>query len=191
MIRRVADLIEHLESHLGRMTGGSQGDEETPPGVHIAFFGPDPSLRGATTLTTVGLSRRHLTLPSGEAWHQELLMHVPPGDFPPRAAGLLFQLAGEMVTRGSGLQHGQVIGPRGPLFPGARTTAMVAASPRYLPEEFSVCHTAETPIVLTWLIPITTAEAALIRERGWPALARAFATEDPDLTDPARPDVVF
>jgi hypothetical protein len=185
----VADLVEHLESFLGLIAGGSRGDDATPEGVQVAWFGPDVPFGGVTTLVTVGLSRCHLGLPNGGALHQELVMHVPTDDYPARAAGLMFQVAGEMVRRRAGLQHGQVIGPRGHLFPGSHTTAMVATSPRYLPESFAVCHTESAPVVLAWLIPITTGEAEVIQVLGWEALEQAFAAQNPDLADPARVEV--
>jgi Suppressor of fused protein (SUFU) len=186
----VADLIEHLESFLGRIAGGSRGDESTPDAVQVAWFGPDVPFAGVTTLVTIGLSRRRLESPDGAAVHQELLMHVPNDEYPARAAGLLFQVAGEMVDRRAALSHGQVIGPRGPLFPGRPATAMVAISPRYLPDEFARCHLDESvPVVLTWLVPITSGEAEVIRQEGWETLEGAFAAEDPDLTDPDRPEV--
>ncbi|MFF5228138.1 hypothetical protein [Dactylosporangium sp. NPDC000521] len=34
----MADLIEHLESFLGVMSGGHLGDATTPEGVLVAFF---------------------------------------------------------------------------------------------------------------------------------------------------------
>jgi hypothetical protein len=96
-----------------------------------------------------------------------------------------------MVRRRAGLPHGQVIGPKGPLFPGSQTTAMVAISPRYLPEAFAVCRIETAPVVLTWLGPITTGEAELIQKSGWGALEQAFAAQDPDLADPGRPEVAL
>ncbi|WP_446219988.1 suppressor of fused domain protein [Micromonospora sp. IBHARD004] len=187
----MAGLIEHLESFLGLIAGGSRGDDTTPAGVQVAWFGPDVPFGGVTTLVTVGLSRRHLNLPIDGAVHQELVMHVPTDDYPARAAGLLFQVAGEMVRRRAGLPHGQVIGPRGPLYPGSQTTAMVAISPRYLPESFAVCHTETAPVVLTWLVPITTGEAEVIQKSGWGTLEQAFDAQDPDLADPGRAEVAL
>jgi hypothetical protein len=186
--RRVVDLIEHLESYLGLIAGGSRGDETTPDAVQVAWFGPDVPFAGVTTLVTVGLSRRHLDLPDGGPAYQELLMHVPNDEYPARAAGLLFQVAGEMVDRRAALADAQVIGPRGPLFPKSHATALIAIGPRYLPAEFAVCHLDEPPVPvrLTWLVPITTGEAALTEREGWPALADTFAAEEPDLSDPGR-----
>ncbi|MEU4483141.1 suppressor of fused domain protein [Micromonospora sp. NPDC023966] len=187
----MAGLIEHLESFLGLIAGGSRGDDTTPEGVQVAWFGPDVPFGGVTTLVTVGLSRRHLNLPSDGALHQELVMHVPTDDYPARAAGLLFQVAGELVRRRAGLSNGQVIGPRGPLFPGGQTTAIVAISPRYLPESFAVCHTEPAPVVFTWLVPITTGEAEVIQKFGWGTLEQSFAAQDPDLADPGRAEVAL
>jgi hypothetical protein len=163
----VADLIEHLESFLGPMSGGSRGDETTPKGVQVAWF-PDRPFDGVTTLVTLGLSRRHLGMPNGNALHQELLMHVPNGEDALRAVALLFKVAGQMVDRGTALRRAQVIGPSGPLFPGSRTTAMVAISPVLLPEEFAVCRIEEdVPVVIAWLAPLTTGEVEVLRRDGW------------------------
>ncbi|MBB4765605.1 suppressor of fused domain protein [Amorphoplanes digitatis] len=160
----MADVIEHLESFLGHMSGGSRGDETTPEGVQLAWF-PDSPFPGVTTPVTVDLSRRHLAMPNGGALHQELMMHVPKSDYPARAAGLLFQVAGEMVRRGSALQHAQVIGPHGPLFPGSQMTAMVAISPLYLPDASAFVRVEDSvPVVLTWLVPITDGEAEFSSE---------------------------
>ncbi|MEU4238351.1 suppressor of fused domain protein [Actinoplanes sp. NPDC026619] len=187
----MADLIEHLESFLGTMSGASRGDDSTPPGVQVAWF-PNSPFTGVTTLVTVGLSRRHLGLPGGGSVHQELMMHVPNGDYPAQAAGLLFQLAGEMVRRGSALRPAQLIGPRGPLFPGSRLTAMVATSPVYLPEGFAVCRGGESaPVVLAWLVPISGGEAEVIRRDGWAALEEILVAQDPNLADPGRPEVAL
>jgi hypothetical protein len=43
--------------------------------------------------------------------------------------------------------------------------------------------------VITWLVPITDAEAQYVHLRGWNALETAFQTEDPDLTDMTRKPV--
>ncbi|GAA0527554.1 hypothetical protein GCM10010172_05090 [Paractinoplanes ferrugineus] len=188
--RRVAKLIEHLESYLGPMAGGSSGDESTPRGVQVAWF-PDSPWGGVTTLVTLGLSRRHLALPGGEAMHQELMMHVR-NDHAADAVGLLFQLAGQMVDRRAALRHAELIGPRGPVFPGSRATALVAISPHWMPEKFEVCRLEEdVPAIFAWLVPITTGEAAMLRTGGWDSLRKAFATQDPDLADPARPEIMF
>jgi hypothetical protein len=70
-----------------------------PPVFKSPRFGPDTPLPGVTTLVTLGLSRHHLRLPNGNGAHQELLMHLPiEGEYPAQAAGIMFQIATEMVT---------------------------------------------------------------------------------------------
>lgn len=97
-----------------------------------------------------------------------------------------------MVRRRSALRHAQVIGPRGPLFPDSQMTAMVAISPLYLPEGFAVVHVDDSvPVVLTWLVPITSGEADVISSAGWKALEQVFVAQDPDLSDPGRPEVAL
>jgi hypothetical protein len=68
---------------------------------------------------------------------------------------------------------------------------MVAISPRYLPKSFAVCHTESVPVVLTWLVPITTGEAEVIQKSGWGTLEQAFAAQNPDLADPSRTEVAL
>ena len=185
----MTDLIEHLESFLGEMSGGSSGDDTTPPGVQVAWF-PNAPFDGTTTLVTTGLSNHHLAQ-GDRGLHQELLMHVPAERQPPTAAGVLFQVAGIVLARGHGLLKGEVLGPYGRLFEEGEMTALIAFSPVYLPDEFAVCETPAPPVFLTWLVPITTGEARLVETRGWSALEDAFVADDPDLTSPLRPEVRF
>lgn len=170
------------------MSGGSHGDA-TPPGVDVGWFGPDVPFEGVTTLVTIGLSNHHLVQPSG-GLHQELLMHVRTWGYRPEmAAGVLFQVAGELIDRGQGLLRGEVRGPRNRLFDEGEMTGLVAASPVYLPDEFGTCETPAAPVILSWLVPITTGEARFALARGWLALEDVFLAEDPDLTDPLRAEV--
>jgi Suppressor of fused protein (SUFU) len=185
----VADLVDHLESYLGEILYGSRGDDTTPPGVQVVWFGPDAPWPGVTTIATLGLSKHHLREVGSRGLHQELLMHLPTGDQPVNAAGVLFQIAAELIDRGQGILRGEVIGPRGRLFDRTDMTAVYAAIPVYLPDGFAVCETPAAAVVFTWLVPITTAEAAYIRSHGWPAFEEALLTENPDLSDPARPSI--
>jgi hypothetical protein len=120
MILWVTELIAHLESYLGPIAAGTAGDESTPAGVQVVRFGAHCPHPGVTTIATLGLSRHHLAQPSGKGVHQELLMHLPTAGQPGDAAGLLFQVAAEMIAHGCGLLRGEVIGPRGPLFDSGR-----------------------------------------------------------------------
>lgn len=180
--------IEHLESHLGTMSGGSSGDETTPTGVRVAFFGADRPFPGVRTVVTVGVHAWHLELPNGNFVHQELLMHVPEA-YPGYAAGVLFDVARWVGRRRHALRPHEVIRLGGHVFRDTEMTALVAVPPQYMPDSFAVCEAAEVPIVMVWLVPLTAGEADLVDRSGWAALERILVAEDPDLSDPGRPEV--
>jgi hypothetical protein len=54
---------------------------------------------------------------------------------------------------------------------------------------FDVGDTGTVTVVMTWLVPITAAEASYVRARSWPALEDALVAEDPDLVDLSRSPV--
>ncbi|GAA0794045.1 suppressor of fused domain protein [Spirilliplanes yamanashiensis] len=182
----MSDLVVHLESYLGPIVAGSGGGERTPEGVQVLRYGPDRPFDGALTLTTLGLSNHHLAQPGGAGLHQELVLHLPAADPPRNAAAVLFQVAGQLVRSGRGLLRGEVLGPHGPVFGTGTVTALYAAAPGYVPDGFGVCRMPARTVVLTWLVPITAAEAAFVAARGWQAFERALVAEDPDLTDLGR-----
>jgi Suppressor of fused protein (SUFU) len=186
--RGVADLVEHLERFLGPIEGGAGADDAIQPRVNAVRFAPDVPFTGVTTWTTLGLSNHHLQQPSG-GLHQELVMHVPTAPQPANVAAVLLQVAGELIARGRGLARGEVLGPRGPLFADTGLTGLVATSPAYLPDGFAVCDTPAVPVVLTWLVPLTTDEARFAHAHGWRALEKIFIAQDPDVTDLGRPSV--
>jgi hypothetical protein len=94
-----------------------------------------------------------------------------------------------MVERGWGLRRGEVIGPRGKLFEHGTTTALYAAAPVYLPDDFAECAEGNRTIVLVWLVPITDDEAEYVRTHGWNSFEDALVAEDPDLTVVDRPPI--
>jgi hypothetical protein len=185
----MTELIAHLESYLGEISGGTSGDDSTPDGLQVVWFGANRPHTGVTTIARLGLSRHHLAQSGGKGLHQELLMHLPMVGQPRNAAGLLFQVAAELIARGRGLLRGEVIGPRGPLFGSGQMTALYAAAPGYLPDGFDVCDTGTVTVVMTWLVPITDTEANYVRARGWSAFEDALVAEDPDLVDLSRSPV--
>jgi hypothetical protein len=185
----MAELIAQLESFLGPIMAGSRDDESTPAGIQVVWFGPDRPSAGVTTVVTLGLSHHRLSQPSGTDLRQELMLHLPTTDQPANAAGILFQVAAELLDGHRGLLRGEIIGPRGPLFAATRMTALYATVPVYLPDEFAVCPTEAGLVVMTWLVPVTDEEAGYLRTHGWHALEQAFLAENPDLTDLSRPSI--
>lgn len=88
-------------------------------------------------------------------------------------------MAADLIARGRGLLRGEAIGPRGPLFGPGPMTALYAAAPGYLPAGFGTCDADSGTVVMTWLVPITDAEAGYARARGWAAFEEAVTAGDP------------
>jgi Suppressor of fused protein (SUFU) len=185
----MTELIAHLESYLGAISGGTGGDESTPAGLQVVWFGANRPYTGVTTIATLGLSRHHLAQSASRGVHQELLMHLPMAGQPRKAAALLLQVAAELIAQGRGLLRGEVIGPRGPLFGSGQMTALYAAAPGYLAPGFDTCDIGTVTVVMTWLVPITDTEAGYVRTRGWPTFEETLIAEDPDLVDLSRSPV--
>jgi hypothetical protein len=104
--------------------------------------------------------------------------------------GLLQGIANEILDSRQPLLRGDVIGPRGPLVSGSDITSLYAAIPVYFPDSFASCRVGDTSIAIVWLIPISSREAAFVRENGWPAFEELLVQIDPDLTNPFRPSIV-
>ena len=79
-----------------------------------------------------------------------------------------------MVDARSGLLRGQVIGPSGPIAPGATVDSFYCAPPVLFPETFGVYDATSPPTVFVWLLPVMSAEAEFIARRGWPAFEKAL-----------------
>ena len=189
MIANVPSLLDHLETYLGEIRAGFAGDDATTPGVQVVRFGPDQPFKGVTTVSTLGLSHHYLSQPASPDVRQELLMHVPEHGQPPNLAGVMLQVAGELIHNHRCLLRGEVIGPRGVLFAGTGMTAFYGAMPVYLPDDFAFYANDSGPIALTWLVPITDGEADFIATYGWPAFEGVLESQDPDLTDFNRPSL--
>jgi hypothetical protein len=116
-------------------------------------------------------------------------MHLPNAGELTNTAGVLLQVADELIQRGRGLARGEVIGPRGQLFADTEMTGLIAVEPAYLPDSFATCETPAAPVVMTWLVPLTEEEARFALGHGWPALEAIFIEQDPDVANPGRASV--
>ena len=67
---------------------------------------------------------------------------------------------------------------------------MYLSIPVYLPDGFAICDNDTVTAVITWLVPITDAEAGYVRTRGWSAFEEGLVAEDPDLVDLSRNPVI-
>jgi hypothetical protein len=180
----VPNLIDHLEYHMGLIDGGwTRNGEGEKQAFQVARFRNTP-VRGAMTFSTIGLSRCEMHSPvSGKRIQQELILSVPAPLAEGPVPALLQQVAGEAIASGHAYVRGDVIGPRGALFDGSSLEALYVCAPMYFPENFAVYSGPEGDIVIAWLIPISSHEAAFVKRVGWHAFEDCLISEDPDLID--------
>ncbi|MFE4862105.1 suppressor of fused domain protein [Streptomyces sp. NPDC056670] len=152
----------------------------------------DGRLAGCQSFTTIGLSRTPLRHPSSDRhFHLELLACENTS----RATGygplpeVLEFVARDLLASGRAVLRGDVVPLPSPL-PGGTMTALYAGLPVYFDDDFfSLTIENGSRVAIVWLIPITEQETAFIREQGWRAFEDALALQDPDLLDPARPQL--
>jgi suppressor of fused protein SUFU len=181
------NVVEHLESFCGPIVEGWQTD---PDGKKMPFQivrlerGP---IEGTVTFSTLGLAFHQLSsASSSKLIRHELVMLARSNAIPDNLPVVLQQVAAEAVSRGNAYLRGEVIGPRGRLFPGSDFTALYVAIPVYFPDEFA----AVDQVAFAWLIPITTEEAGFVAVNGWPKFEDLLLREDPDLLDMKRRSAV-
>ncbi len=184
-------ILSHLERHLGTMAGGISGETTGLP-IPIGCFDQLP-LRGSVAYATLGLSHHRLDGAGrdGQDVRMELLAMLNTG---PRARlfpAIVVDVVSEMLTSHRALLRGEVIGPRGALWPGSQLEALYVTAPVYLDDSFAKVALGDgTDCIIAWLVPISTREAAFVGTHGWRRFEELLATEDPDLLDPDREEMV-
>jgi hypothetical protein len=184
------DLVSHLEGTLGPISGGFSKDaDKRALSFQIALFENGP-LEGVSALCTLGLSGTHLKMGTKSVRQEYLMLFRAKFGFR-NLPGILQQIGIEVLADGKGYLRGEVIGPRGELVEDSKAEALYVAAPVYFPDEFHVFRPdGGEPIVLAWLVPITRAEAKLVRERGWDEFEGLLQLRDPDLADLERESIV-
>jgi hypothetical protein len=185
-------VLEHLEAHLGQM---SVGWERNADGIRLPFrvlrfnAAPDP---GAVTFSTLGLSTEELRSPrDGRVIRQEFLMTCLADQADYNIPAILQQVALERIRTKEAILRGEVLGPRGSLFPIGGMSALYAAIPVYFPQDIQTVTVAiGQQAVFVWLMPIHATEAAYVETHGWRAFEELLEREDPDLRDLARAAIV-
>jgi hypothetical protein len=184
-------LIAHLERHLGEIDTGWRANQAGEVPFSIVRFTHAPGAH-FVAYSTLGLSHAALASPEpAKHIHHELIMLVPPSLEAGRVASILEQAGSEALDSGTAYLRGEVIGPRGPLFPNSQLEALYVAIPVYLPDEFAVCRENGRDIVLAWLVPIANDEAAFVATHGWKAFEDRLVELDPDLVDLHRTSTVL
>jgi hypothetical protein len=178
-------VLQHLESFLGKTVGGWKDPAgETWP-FHVLRFEGGPILN-TVTYSTMGLSDTPLKCPnSGKQIRHELIFMARTAFGDRNVPALLHDIGLEAMSRGTPYLCGDVIGPRGKIFPDTELEAFFVYMPVYLPREFASCHVFGEDVgrIFAWLIPITHQEAHIVFEKGWNTLAKILEEADPDLLD--------
>lgn len=183
------NVLEHLESFLGETDGGWKD----PPGetwpFYVLGFSHGP-IKDSLTLSTLGLSDFELECGAKRIRHE--LMFMTRQSFGSRnIPAILHDVGVEAIERKHPYLRGEVIGPRGKLFPDTELEALFASSPCYFPDEFANCTPDDGTVrIFVWLIPITRREADFIATSGWKAFEDRLLQADPDLLDMNRKSVV-
>ncbi|GAA3905095.1 suppressor of fused domain protein [Streptomyces lannensis] len=185
------NLIEHMESRLGRLAEGWSVDPDSNPMPFQLGRFQDGTLPGVVTYATIGLGKHALTSrTSGRGIHQELLLSVrsenASGVFP----ALIHQLAMGLLEHGDAILRGDVIGPRGAIIPESSLEAFYAAIPVYYDDAFAAVDLESgSRTVMVWMVPIGKSEAAFVAKAGWAAFESKLAEQDPDLLDLKRSEI--
>lgn len=181
-------LPSHLEAYLGPIEAGWQknADGAEMP-FQVARFAKG-SGEGTISFATLGLSNHALDGKTKKI-HQELLMIMPETLRDGPVPGILQQVGAAALSSNRALLRGDILGPRGQLFPNSSMEALYVSIPVYLPDEFAVYAQGRNEIVMAWLVPISGSEARFAHKHGWREFEDRLAEIDPDLTDAYRQPV--
>lgn len=188
----VTDLVSHFESHLGPIVSGWSRDElghELSFTVALYERGP---VSGTRTLGTLGLSKTPLPMRSpGSHVRLEVVMLYRDADGHGTLPSVLQDVCKQVLRDQRALLRGHVLGPRGPLTAGSTLEALYVAVPVYFPDTFATFVGSDLePIVVAWLVPISSAEAQFVRHEGWETFEQLLVAVDPDLLDLSRASIV-
>jgi hypothetical protein len=157
----VADAVRNtLALYLGRPRTLAV---RSPPIATIDCFekGPEPGMR---VFVTGGLSAVPLEQKNKGTIAQELLFACR-GEHERDIVGLLDVIAEQIASRGTALERGEVLGPAGPIIDKSILTSLVSTLPVFLPDS-AVFYPETPPILLVWLLPLSSKEAELARKLG-------------------------
>lgn len=184
----ISPLPAHYELHLGEITRG-WSDEKLVHGVQVVCFDRQPE-PGVKTYATLGLSRHIVELPGSRRVRQELLISANESFSSDAVAGLVLSLAEHILRRGKALLRGEVIGPAGPVVAGSSLTAIYVTNPSPFDKSFTEFDSEPLATVFAYVIPISEAEATLVRIRGWRWFEEQLEQQNPDIWNLARVEYI-
>jgi hypothetical protein len=184
-------LLDHIESFLGPTEGGWKDPAgEVWPFQVVQFSGrPVPK---TMTFCTLGLSEYPLKRVGDHAIIRlELMLVVHDVHGPMSIPALLHDLGVQAMSQEHAFFRGQVIGPRGPLFPGSELEALYVTAPMHLPDEFNDIETEDGDLgFIAWLLPIASSEADFIHSNGWDEFENLLVERQRDVFDVFRKPIV-
>lgn len=190
-MNETSSFAAHLSAFLGPPVGCWPVD---PNGRRMPFqiraFAGGP-VRRVVTYATTGLWKKPLAgAEAGVRVREEVLLMVRDTPDAELLPGILLQVVAEAMGQKKAWLPGDVIGPRGPLLPGAEAQALYVSAPSYLPDAFHMWRGPNGERVgVLWLVPITRAEAAFVRKHGSAAFEEVLVAEQPDLLNVMRTSV--
>jgi hypothetical protein len=177
------NMLDHLESFLGPTEGGYEDPAGDACAFQIVDFTGGPVAK-ARTYCTLGLSEYLLEQPDHTSIRLELMFVAQDTHGPMSIPALVHDLAVEAIARHRAYVRGEVIGPRGPLFPDSELEAIYVTAPMHLPTEFNYIDTEDgEPCIIAWLLPITCSEVAFIHSNGWESFEGMLVEHQPDVFD--------
>ncbi|GHA22252.1 hypothetical protein GCM10008090_35080 [Arenicella chitinivorans] len=160
---------EFLRHHIDTFCGEEPDSlyKESSLKVSVARFDNVPD-DGLTTFISIGLSGHLLQQRSGKSIRQEILLTVDNAYADFGIEKVIFSVAKIMLGQHKAVSRGQVLGPKGALFPeeGTNLTSLLCSYPAFFPEEFSFFENDETTVFVE-LIPTLSSEAEFIQKEGW------------------------
>lgn len=166
----------HLERYLGeptRLTHLAYGP------LHVLSF-LDRPVRDCVTHVTLGLSRRTLHQVSGPV-RQELLAICDASWESPGIAPLLAYIAGQIALEERPVLFGEIVPVDFRVVGLPSITTLMALDPRYFDEGLYGFEIEGTKVAVTWLVPITEAEARFATTEGIDAFLALVEAQQPNL----------
>jgi hypothetical protein len=187
-------LVAHVEEYVGRVDAGWSRDVAGRQMPFQVVRLLNPSIPERVAYSTLGLSDIALaSRRSDKRILHELIIVTYLAATDQAIPGLLQQIGVEALQSGYAYLRGDVIGPRGPLWPesGSALEALYVTVPTCFADEFATCETPRGTVVFGWLLPIHPKEAAYVRDKGWDAFEDRLVEHDPDVFDLHRPQLAL
>jgi antitoxin YqcF len=181
------NLPDHYERNLGQIVRG-WSDDKRAHGIQIVSFDRQPE-EGVSTYATLGLSDHVVSLSESRQIRQELLMSANATSNAEMIASLMLWAAEFVLARNRALLRGEVVGLGAEMCEGFTLSSIYVTNPS--PFNASLTEFQSAPAtVFAYLVPITEAEGALVRSKGWRWFEEELERQNPDIWDLKRQDTI-